>query len=188
MNTETAPKGAGRAAGAGARPAHRLAACAATLVLALAGTVAVAPTARADDLPTGTFKLLTSQGGCADVEYVRSFWVAIRNNCATLDTGQQLVYDLLTKQIHALSNPGLCFESQAGLFGYALAMRACDNALPGQKWERYVVAAGGVYAVKPYNTPSAVLSTAAVDLGQALGVDAPVNPLAPAYTWTFTLL
>lgn len=147
-----------------------------------------APAAHAEDLPTGTFRMVNSNGGCARLATDRIIGLdLIRWNCEALNLREQFVFDPLTKQIRSVRFPDTCLEgTQDPDFGWFLNPAPCRNDVAGQKWER--IRRELVYNIEPYNSPDRVMSTAAVDFGSGISLDIPVDPNAPAYTWTFTLL
>lgn len=156
-------------------------------VLVFAGAVVAAPTAHAADLPTGTFKLVNTAGGCGTYVVVSGIGAKLgRFDCGTLDLQQQFVYDLLTKQIRPVINTDKCLEAYGD--SVSLSFQNCDNSVPGQKWERITAVTGINYNVRAYNSGDRVLSAAGVDFGSTFGMDVPVDRAAPVYTWTFPLV
>jgi hypothetical protein len=158
------------------------------LLLALVGVVVAAPAARADDLPTGTFKMVSSRGGCATVEFHVTEWDLLRQECNTLNLFQQFAYDLLTKQIRSVGFiTVLCVEARTSPFT-DVVLSPCSNDVAGQKWQRELPFGGDGYNIMPYNLEDRVLSTAGIDIGDPIALDLPFDPTGPAYTWNFPLV
>jgi hypothetical protein len=148
-----------------------------SLVAALLLAAASAPAAAAADLPTGTFKIQSAHGLCAQASssYLET------HGCSTGNLSQQFVYDLVTKQIRPVSALGKCAQSDVSV----VELARCDNTTPRQKWGREGLAVGGD-RIYPYDATNKGWNS----LGdiEYVYLDASIGTPGVNYSWSFPLI
>jgi hypothetical protein len=138
------------------------------LPLALCGALALcgvlgAASARADELPTGTFKIRSSHGTC--VELTSGYPQG--RACATANLNQQFIGDLITDQIRSVGRLGQCLAASVST---VVDVDDCNASAAQQKW-----------AVEPEDGGYLIYSLAYQDPYRCMNVSAGVGELLSVF-------